>query len=130
MHCGVVWTLAIIMAASTSAVTLPSVEDAKGLFTAEPPSVGTMVRDYVAPLVRGVQGNITYSKHVESSGLPKISTAQLSWVSELDVTTKYGTYVGAYDYSHQVRVFLGVPYAKPPVGDLRFEKPQPPELST
>ncbi|PRD20073.1 UNVERIFIED_CONTAM: Acetylcholinesterase-1 [Trichonephila clavipes] len=32
-----------------------------------------------------------------------------------------------YDNQHPVQTFLGVPFAKPPLGDLRFKKPQPVE---
>lgn len=43
------------------------------------------------------------------------------------VTTKYGDIVGSIDKSTSNRVFLGIPYAKPPVGSLRFKPPQSPD---
>jgi para-nitrobenzyl esterase len=41
----------------------------------------------------------------------------------LDVPVEGGTIHGKQ--SGDVRVFLGVPYAAPPVGPLRWKKPQP-----
>lgn len=35
-----------------------------------------------------------------------------------------GTYLGLYNKEYSQDFFLGVPYAKPPVGDLRFKGPQ------
>ncbi|XP_009879681.1 PREDICTED: fatty acyl-CoA hydrolase precursor, medium chain-like [Charadrius vociferus] len=48
-----------------------------------------------------------------------------------EVVTKYGT-VRGYQFKvdaagRSVNVFLGLPFAKPPVGPLRFSDPQPPE---
>ncbi|GMR37683.1 hypothetical protein PMAYCL1PPCAC_07878, partial [Pristionchus mayeri] len=46
------------------------------------------------------------------------------------VETKYGRVRGRrliYKGEKKVDAFQGIPYAKPPVGELRFEKPQPPE---
>lgn len=42
-----------------------------------------------------------------------------------EVDTSYGTLLGNRDAT--VTRFLGIPFAKPPVGDLRWEDPQPPE---
>ncbi|XP_047112137.1 juvenile hormone esterase-like [Schistocerca piceifrons] len=46
------------------------------------------------------------------------------------VRTQQGLVRGAFDTSHGGRKFLGfqnLPYAKPPVGQLRFRSPQPPD---
>uniref|UniRef100_A0A8C2V0A7 Carboxylic ester hydrolase n=1 Tax=Chinchilla lanigera TaxID=34839 RepID=A0A8C2V0A7_CHILA len=47
------------------------------------------------------------------------------------VDTVYGKVLGKYDseegFAQPVAVFLGVPFAKPPLGSLRFAPPQPPE---
>ncbi|XP_063103403.1 liver carboxylesterase 1-like isoform X2 [Cavia porcellus] len=47
------------------------------------------------------------------------------------VDTKYGKVLGKYErvegFAQPVAVFLGVPFAKPPIGSLRFAPPQPPE---
>ncbi|NXG27812.1 SASB hydrolase, partial [Dromaius novaehollandiae] len=48
-----------------------------------------------------------------------------------EVVTKYGRVRGNQIRVHaaerSVNVFLGLPFAKPPVGPLRFSEPQPPE---
>lgn len=44
------------------------------------------------------------------------------------VETKCGSLLGKriiHDGDEQVDAFLGIPYAKPPIGNLRFSKPQP-----
>jgi para-nitrobenzyl esterase len=41
------------------------------------------------------------------------------------VITKYGSLEG--EEIDQIAVFKGIPYAKPPVGDLRWKAPQPPD---
>ncbi|CAN8096672.1 unnamed protein product [Discula destructiva] len=40
------------------------------------------------------------------------------------VTTKNGTYQGRYLGEWNQDLFLGMPYAQPPLGDLRFRRPQ------
>ncbi len=39
------------------------------------------------------------------------------------VHVKNGDLTGVYDKDHQVEIFAGIPYAKPPVGDLRWKEP-------
>lgn len=39
-------------------------------------------------------------------------------------TVKNGTYVGTYNPTYGTDYFLGMPYAQPPVGQLRFRVPQ------
>ena len=43
------------------------------------------------------------------------------------VTVAQGQLRGVYNEDGSVEVYAGIPYAKPPVGDLRWREPQPPE---
>jgi para-nitrobenzyl esterase len=43
------------------------------------------------------------------------------------VQTREGPVQGVLDDTRTVEIFAGVPYAQPPVGDLRWHDPQPPE---
>jgi carboxylesterase type B len=40
------------------------------------------------------------------------------------VTVVNGTYVGLHSDSYNQDIFLGMPYAQPPVGELRLRRPQ------
>lgn len=39
-------------------------------------------------------------------------------------TPKQGSFKGLYNQSSQVEAFLGIPFAEPPLGELRFQKTQ------
>ena len=43
------------------------------------------------------------------------------------VTVAQGQLTGVYNEDESVEVYAGIPYAKPPVGSLRWREPQPPE---
>ncbi len=45
----------------------------------------------------------------------------------LNVMTKYGAVAGLNTATEGVAVFKGIPYAAPPVGELRWRAPQPPK---
>ncbi|OJJ52378.1 hypothetical protein ASPSYDRAFT_1169784 [Aspergillus sydowii CBS 593.65] len=46
-----------------------------------------------------------------------------------EVTVENGTYVGIHNSHYNVDYFLGIPFAQPPVGDLRLAPPAPLNLS-
>lgn len=43
------------------------------------------------------------------------------------VETKYGALEGVHDIEKGIDLFLGVPFAEPPVGELRWKAPRPPK---
>ena len=44
--------------------------------------------------------------------------------SKAPVQTQYGLVSGVYNSDNTVELFAGIPFAKPPVGDLRWKEPQ------
>lgn len=54
---------------------------------------------------------------------PLVGFAQSIDSANLRVTTASGTLEGTYDSG--IRIFRGVPFARPPVGELRWREPQP-----
>ena len=43
------------------------------------------------------------------------------------VTVSEGDLQGVYNKAHTVEIYAGIPYAKPPIGELRWKEPQSPE---
>lgn len=63
---------------------------------------------------------------VAVNGLPTEAIDQQKWVVGQPVKTTSGEVTGHDAYwpaGANVSEYLGIPYAQPPVGDLRFEKP-------
>ena len=63
--------------------------------------------------------------------LPSVTASSEQRKNEPVVKTRIGTFIGTYRdinaFGKEVRVerFFGIPYAEPPIGDLRFRKPVP-----
>jgi len=53
------------------------------------------------------------------------ATAQPGYSFPVQVKIENGIIEGNYDTKQNLQLFLGVPFAKPPVGDLRWKAPQP-----
>ena len=62
---------------------------------------------------------------------PPVKSVPAADVKNPDVTdvihTEKGDITGVFNADHTVEVYAGIPYAAPPVGELRFRKPQDPE---
>lgn len=59
------------------------------------------------------------------SALLLLLPAQVALAAQIPTAAlKNGTYTGKYVDSFNQDIFLGIPYAQPPVGDLRFQNPQ------
>ena len=62
---------------------------------------------------------------------PPVKAVPASDAEEPDVTaavqTQKGKVSGVYSADHQVEIYAGIPYAKAPVGELRWRPPQDPE---
>lgn len=53
------------------------------------------------------------------------SSSSESSLGSPEVSIKNGTVAGVYNEKHHQDFFLGIPYAQPPTGNLRFRKPVP-----
>ena len=58
------------------------------------------------------------------SALGVLPSEKVFAASDCTVKTRYGTFSGFLD-ENGVKTWLGIPYAKPPVGKLRWQLPQP-----
>ncbi|WP_153799922.1 carboxylesterase/lipase family protein [Foetidibacter luteolus] len=54
-----------------------------------------------------------------------IAIAQTDYNFPVQVKIENGIIEGNYDTKQNLRLFFGIPFAKPPVGDLRWKAPQP-----
>ncbi len=60
--------------------------------------------------------------------IPIISNAQQAINSNafpVQITTANGTIEGEFDIKTNIQSFKGIPFAQPPVGNLRWKAPQP-----
>jgi hypothetical protein len=115
----------LVMGASTVPI-LPDPSEVTSILMAHPSmAFRILLHDFLATFKNISES--TFAPIVPSSGLPVLyNNVQ---VSRPEVTITQGTFVGKYDDESGGRVFMGIPYAKPPVGDLRLELPQSPDPS-
>ena len=57
--------------------------------------------------------------------IPALHYAQTTFGFAVQTVIKNGVIEGNYDTKEGLQVYLGVPFAKPPVGQLRWKAPQP-----
>ena len=57
--------------------------------------------------------------------IPSLSYGQHLNSFEVKTEIKNGTIAGLYDTKTNIKKYLGIPFAKPPVNDLRWKAPQP-----
>jgi len=59
------------------------------------------------------------------SGVPIM--AQMAGTFPVHIKTENGVVEGLYDVKTGLHTYFGIPFAKPPVGELRWKAPQPPD---
>ncbi|PVD36868.1 hypothetical protein C0Q70_03858 [Pomacea canaliculata] len=74
----------------------------------------SVIVDFVKSGVLSI--TLTHSQNTSTTSPPPVVQTQLGAISGRMLTAKNG---------RQYEAFRGIPYARPPVGDLRFSKPQP-----
>lgn len=62
-------------------------------------------------------------KFLAAASLFSCQVAVSQPTSQPTVQVRNGTYVGLYNHVYEEDMFLGVPFAQPPVGDLRYRNP-------
>jgi para-nitrobenzyl esterase len=62
-----------------------------------------------------------------AAGLAAILSMPRAAASQVTIATEAGRIEGTVAPGTRVRVFTGIPFATPPVGDLRWQPPRPPE---
>lgn len=60
-----------------------------------------------------------------SGSTARLSSRQTTNGSSPTVELQNGTYYGQLNTKYEQDIFLGIPYAQPPVGNLRFQSPRP-----
>ncbi len=69
--------------------------------------------------------SISFLVMIASVSLPLQSKAQGNTTFAVQTKIKNGVIEGNYDTKTGIQTFLGIPFAKPPVADLRWKAPQP-----
>lgn len=78
-------------------------------------------------MLRRIQTAVLFSTLVQAVAVDRTSIAarQSDGASAPTVQLQNGSYYGIFNQEYDQDEFLGMPYAAPPVGDLRFQVPQP-----